>query len=78
MRLLGSLFSSVVVLSALLVPAPGMASEPHSWCVPGAGMNTDGSTDSTTNKVVDYVCGLSPKGSSGFNNCCVQTADIQN
>jgi choice-of-anchor A domain-containing protein len=40
-------------------------------------MNTDGSNDATTNKVVDYVCGLNPKGSNDeFSNCCVQTASF--
>jgi choice-of-anchor A domain-containing protein len=75
MRPLSSV-SLTVVLSTLFMPALGMASEPHSWCVPGAGLNTDGSTDATTNKTIDYVCGLSPKGSGGFGDCCVQTVGI--
>ena len=75
MRPLSSVLYAVV-FSTLFLPALGIASEPHSWCVPGAGLNTDGSTDATTNKIVDYVCGLSPKGSGGFGDCCVQTAGI--
>ncbi len=70
MRSLGSLFSSAVVLSTLLVPAVGMASEPHSWCVPGAPMNYAGSNDNVTNEVIYYVCGTPAAGGIGMTACC--------
>jgi hypothetical protein len=53
LRSLSSLLFPSVLLSTLLVPATGLAFEPHSWCVTGGPMVRNGSTYTTTNAVVN-------------------------
>jgi hypothetical protein len=75
MRSLGSLCFSTVVLSTLLVPAVGMAAQPHSWCVPGAGLYSwlVPPENKTFDTVVRYVCIPTSQKGAGFGNCCNET-----
>jgi hypothetical protein len=58
MRALSSVLFPTVLVSALVMPAIGMADEAHSWCFSGPPKSPSASTDSNTNAVVGHVCGL--------------------
>jgi hypothetical protein len=72
MRALSNLLFSSAVLSTLLVPAVGLATQPHSWCNTGAALiKNDSGPDPDSNKIIDAVCGM-----PGFETCC--TGSVSN
>ena len=52
-------------LLALTTPLAASADEAHSWCVPGAAKNRNGSSNGQVNDIVQHVC-----NASGFGYCC--------
>ena len=74
---------SILLISTLLLPAIGLASQPHSWCTTGEPLiKNDTATDAPTNTLIGYVCSnitsccsdYSGTGTAHWGLSCVQTA----